>query len=101
MEKATHHGGYRLYWVTWLSLLALTAVMLGIEFASWPRWVLLAVLLSAMMLKAGFIAANFMHLRFERPALIWIVAASLFATALVMFLFLAGDALHVLRHSGR
>jgi hypothetical protein len=42
-----------------------------------------------------------MHLRFERPALIWIVAASLFATALVMFLFLAGDALHVLRLSGR
>jgi cytochrome c oxidase subunit IV len=99
MAKATTHSGYRIYWVTWLTLLALTAVMLGIEFASWPRWLLVAVLLIAMMLKAGFIAANFMHLKFERPTLIWIVAGSLLATSLAMFLFMAADALHVLRLS--
>jgi cytochrome c oxidase subunit IV len=99
MEKTAHAGGYRLYWITWLALLGLTAVMLGIEFATWPRWILLSVLLSAMLAKAVMIAGTFMHLRFERPALIWIVSASLFATALVLFLFLAADARHVLRLS--
>jgi cytochrome c oxidase subunit IV len=99
MENTTHTTGYRLYWRTWLFLLALTAGMLGIEFLAWPRWVLLAVLLSAMLVKAAFIAGNFMHLRFERPALIWIVAGSLLATASALILFLALDARHVLRLS--
>ena len=96
MENTTHTTGYRLYWRTWLLLLALTAVMLGIEFLAWPEWMLLAVLLTAMLLKAAFIAGNFMHLRFEQPVLIWIVAVGLFATAFVMILFLAMDARHVL-----
>jgi cytochrome c oxidase subunit IV len=99
MANATHTTGYRLYWHTWLYLLALTAAMLGIEFLAWPQWVLLAVLLSAMLVKAGFIAANFMHLRFERALLIWIVAGGLLATAAVLIAFLAVDALHVLRLS--
>jgi cytochrome c oxidase subunit IV len=99
MENATPHKGYRLYWTTWLGLLALTALMLGLEFVAWSRWALLAVLLIAMTVKAGFIAGNFMHLRLERPALVWIVAGSLFATALVLFLFLAADAQRVLRLS--
>ena len=99
MANSTHATGYRLYWHTWLCLLALTAAMLAIEFVNGPAWILLAVLVSAMLVKAGFIAANFMHLRFERPALIWIVAGSLLATAAVLILFLAADALHVLRLS--
>jgi cytochrome c oxidase subunit IV len=52
-----------------------------------------------MLVKAGFIAANFMHLRFERPALIWIVAGSLLATASVLIAFLAVDALRIFRLS--
>ena len=99
MANTTHTTGYRMYWFTWLWLLALTAVMLAIEFAHFPEWMLLAVLLSAMLVKAGFIAGNFMHLRFERPLLIWIVAGSLLATVLVMFLFLAVDAQRIFRLS--
>ena len=99
MENTSHTTGYRLYWHTWLILLALTAVMLGIEFLAWPEWVLLVVLLAAMLVKAAFIAGNFMHLRFERPALIWIVALGLFATAFVLIFYLAWDARHVLRLS--
>lgn len=96
MANTTHTTGYKLYWHTWLVLLALTAVMLGIEFLSWPEWLLLAVLLVAMLTKAAFIAGNFMHLRFERPALIWIISLGLFATAFVLIFFLAWDARHVL-----
>ena len=99
MANTTHTTGYGLYWRTWLILLSLTAGMLAIEFVTWHPWILLAVLLSAMLVKAGFIAANFMHLRFERPVLIWIVAGSLLATASVLVAFLAVDALHILRLS--
>jgi cytochrome c oxidase subunit IV len=99
MANTSHKTGYQLYWHTWLILLALTAVMLGIEFLAWPEWVLLAVLLGAMLVKAAFIAGNFMHLRFERPALVWIVALGLFATVLVLITYLAFDARHVLRLS--
>lgn len=99
MGNTTHTTGYRLYWHTWLFLLALTAVMLGVEFLSWPEWLLLAVLLGAMLMKAAFIAGNFMHLRFERPVLIWMVAVGLLVTAFVLILFLALDARHVLRLS--
>jgi cytochrome c oxidase subunit IV len=70
--------------------------MLGIEFTGLPRWILVAVLLIAMMVKAGYIASNFMHLRFERPAQVWIIAGNLVATVLAMFLYMSADALHVL-----
>jgi cytochrome c oxidase subunit IV len=73
--------------------------MIGLEIATLPRWVMLAVLLSAMIVKAALIAGNFMHLRFERAVLIWIVSGSLIATVLVMFVFLAVDALSILRLS--
>ena len=93
------HTGYRLYWVTWLVLLSFTLAMLMVGFAPWPRWALLILLVCAMLVKAGLIAWNFMHLRFEHPVLVMIVAGSLLATGAVLFLVLAGDALHVLRHS--
>jgi cytochrome c oxidase subunit IV len=99
MEKASHHGGYRLYWITWIVLLAITLGMLVADSAPVPRWILLSVLLAAMAVKAGYIAFNFMHLRFEQPVLVIIVAAGLLLTGLVLFLFLAADSLHILRLS--
>lgn len=93
------HTGYRLYWLTWLVLLAFTLAMLLSGFAPWPRWALLTLLVCAMLVKAGFIAWNFMHLRFEHPGLAMIVAGSLLATGALLFLVLASDALHVLRQS--
>jgi cytochrome c oxidase subunit IV len=95
MANATHGAGYRLYWITWVFLLAVTLVMLAMEYVSWPQWILLTVLLGAMLLKASVISGYFMHLRFEKPALIVIVAASLLLVGLVLFALLAIDALRV------
>ena len=95
MSNATHGSGYRLYWITWVFLLVVTLVMLAMEYVSWPQWILLTVLLLAMLLKASVIAGYFMHLRFEKPALIAIVAASLLLVGLVLFVLLAIDALRV------
>jgi caa(3)-type oxidase subunit IV len=95
MANATHGTGYRLYWITWVFLLVLTMVMLAMEYVSWPPWILLSVLLGAMLVKAGVISGYFMHLRFEKPALIVIVAASLLIVGLVLFVLLAIDAMRV------
>jgi caa(3)-type oxidase subunit IV len=95
MANATHGTGYRLYWITWVFLLVLTMVMLAMEYVSWPPWILLSVLLVAMLVKAGVISGYFMHLRFEKPALIVIVAASLLMVGLVLFVLLAIDAMRV------
>ena len=99
MESTTQHGGYKLYWITWFVLLAITLGMLVTDTAPIPRWVLVGVLLVAMLVKAAFIAGNFMHLRFERPWLVVVVAGSLLITGLVLYAFFALDAHHVLERS--
>src|SRR3990172_3876197 len=95
MANATHGSGYRRYWITWIFLLGVTLVMLAMEYVSWPQWILLTVLLAAMLLKASVISGYFMHLRFEKPALIVIVAASLLLVGLILFALLAIDAMRV------
>ncbi|HWP83687.1 MAG TPA: cytochrome C oxidase subunit IV family protein [Terriglobia bacterium] len=95
MANATHESGYRLYWITWVFLLVVTVVMLAMEYVTWPQWILLSVLVGAMLLKASVISGYFMHLRFERPALIVMVAASLLVVGLILFALLAIDALRV------
>ena len=52
----TSHGG-RLYWGTWLTLLALTLVMIVVDGLSMPRSIFLSVVLSAMLVKATLIGA--------------------------------------------
>jgi len=96
--EPTKHSGYRLYWVTWITLLIITVIMLAAELVSVPRWILVIGLVSAMLVKAGTIAGNFMHLRYERKGLVLIIALSLAFTAIFLFGYLAADALHTHDH---
>lgn len=102
MASAAHgsgeHTGYRLYWKTWVILLMITLAMLAVEYFSAPRILLLAVLLGGMVVKAGTITGNFMHLRFERRGLILIVVLSVVLTGLFLFGYLAADAMHIGEH---
>jgi cytochrome c oxidase subunit IV len=92
------HSGYGLYWKTWVILLVLTLVMLGVEYFSAPKAVLLFVLLTGMVAKAGTITANFMHMRYERRGLMLIVVLSVVLTAIFLFGYLAFDAMHIGSH---
>jgi len=95
MANATQGMGYRRYWITWFFLLAVTMGMLLLEYVSWPQWILLAVLVLAMLVKASVISGYFMHLRFEKPALILIIGAGLLLTGAILFVLLALDASRV------
>lgn len=84
-----------LYWATWVALLALTVVMLLVDGSPMPRFAFLAVLLSAMLVKASLIGAHFMHLRFERRSLALMVAVGLLVTGALLFTLIAPDAVRI------
>ena len=83
----------------WLLLLGLTAVMTFLDRISVTQSISIGVLVGAMLLKAGLIAAYFMHLRLERMSLVLTVLLGLLMTGAVLFFFLVPDALRILRLS--
>jgi cytochrome c oxidase subunit IV len=62
----------KLYFVIWALLFALSGASYATDFLDhgYLRWFLI---LTFMFLKAGFIIAIFMHMRWERLALIWAI----------------------------
>jgi cytochrome c oxidase subunit IV len=87
---------YRIYWITWVFLRMVTVAMLGAEAFHMPRWFLVPFLLAFMMLKAVMIGGNFMHLRFEKRNLAFMVFASIMVTTLILFFYIAPESQHVL-----
>ena len=83
------------YWVVWLLLLAFTITMLWVDTMALPRMTFVAFMLVAMLVKAGLIAGYFMHLRIERASLAWAVVVGLLATALVLYVLIAPDAIRI------
>lgn len=74
---------YRTYWLAWLALLTITIAMVAIGHP--------ALLLVGMAVKATIIALWFMHLRYERAALLLTVALVIVATNLLLFGLIAVD----------
>lgn len=94
MERVTP---YRTYWIAWAILLVLTTVMVVTEGAGLPRGATIAVVLGAMATKVTLIGGWYMHLRFERAALIASVVGGTFATAAFLFFLIAVDGAAMLR----
>jgi cytochrome c oxidase subunit IV len=96
-ETAGPHGAnpYRIYWITWIILLFITVAMLGAEVFHLPRIFLVLFLVAFMMVKATMIAGNFMHLRFERRNLAWMVGAGILVTSLILYSFITPESWNV------
>ena len=90
---------YRSYCISWGALLGLTLLMLMTETVPRYRTIALALLLVAMLIKATVIGAWFMHLRFERAALVVSVVGATVLTAIVLFGLIVPDGIAVLRHT--
>jgi caa(3)-type oxidase subunit IV len=89
------HTSYRTYWIAWIILLALTLVMLLIEAFRLPAALTVLVLVGAMLVKAVLIGGWFMHLRYERLALVLSVVIGTLATAAALFVLLVPDGLAI------
>ena len=73
MSEATgQQHPLKLYFVIWGLLFALSAASYATDFLEhgYVRW---GLILTFMFLKAGFIIAIFMHMKWERLALIWAI----------------------------
>src|SRR5262245_25208680 len=99
----THAGGnpYKVYWITWAMLLAITVAMLVAEKFHMPPWLLILFLLAFMMVKAVMIGGTFMHLRFEKTNLAVMVAAGILVTSLILFTYITPEAWSVLAKTNR
>ena len=80
------------YWVTWSILLTLTLVMLVLDQAPMSRLLFVFVMVAAMLVKAALIAGTFMHLRFERLALVLMIVIGLFLNGAILFGLILPDA---------
>jgi cytochrome c oxidase subunit IV len=90
-------GSYKGYWVTWAILLVITGVMLATELLPWSKSLVVGLLLVAMLIKITLIGSEFMHLRFERPALVLAVAGSILFFSAFLFILIAFDGLRIFK----
>ena len=95
MSETHSQQTYKSYWIVWGVLLAITGVMLFAEVSPFSRMFVASLLLVAMMVKAALIGAQFMHLRFEKPGLVWAVAGVALFLAAFLFISIAFDALRI------
>jgi cytochrome c oxidase subunit 4 len=79
------------YWLVWLSLAVLTIVELVAAQAPMPRAAIIFSLCALALAKAALVAAYFMHLKFEKGALILIVLSPLLLSA-ILYVGLVPDA---------
>lgn len=86
MAEHEHEISYKLYFKTWVWLLVLTGIALGIGYAPINEALKAVLLVGTTLLKILVIAAVFMHLRYERVNLILITIAPLIL-AIIMFAF--------------
>jgi cytochrome c oxidase subunit IV len=94
-ETAPGANPYKIYWITWAILLVITVLMLGAETFHLPRLFLILFLLVFMMVKATMIGGNFMHLRFERRNLSWMVGLGILVTSLILYTFITPESYYV------
>jgi cytochrome c oxidase subunit IV len=87
---------YRTYWIVWGALLALTVTMVVLDQAPLPRSTFVVLMLAAMLVKATVIAGYFMHLRFERWALVAAVVLGLPINAAILYVLIVPDARRIL-----
>lgn len=95
-EAGAAHGGgrwYQTYVVVWVWLLAFTIIEISAVALRLDRALLVTLLLALSLMKAVLIVAYFMHLRYERLTLIYLVLTPLILI-LVLFGGVVPDALN-------
>ena len=97
MSATGSDAGYKGYWITWGIMLAITAVMLVTDSLPWSKFLVVGLLFAAMLIKVALIGGEFMHLRFEKPALIWAVAGCILFFSAFLFMLIAFDGVRIAR----
>ncbi len=87
-ETGHEHGSTKTYIAVWVSLVALSGLEVLLAYQSLTVIVMLFLLLSLSIFKAGLIISYFMHLLQERLSLkLSLIPALVFVIALLFFFF--------------
>lgn len=88
-----HHVNYKKIYLTLLALLVISVIGPFFEIL----WLTLVTAFGIAIVKANLVIQNFMHLRWEKRIMKWVLVTSL----VLMALFVAGVSSDVLNHEGR
>ena len=93
-EHAESHAG--LFIKVWISLLALTMIEIFLAYIQIAKVAMITILMALSLVKAGMIMAYFMHLKFDKPALSWILVVPLVGCLLIMVGYFFPDSFRIL-----
>ena len=80
----------------WAGLLALTLIEVLLAYVHLAPGLMLALLMIFSVAKAAMIMGYFMHLKFDKPVLTWMLVPPLVACIVVMIVYLVPDSLRAL-----
>jgi len=73
------------FMIVWGFLLAFTAIEVVLAYQQLELKVMLVMLMTLSIVKAALIISYFMHLRYERPSLVWTLMPALIFVIVMMF----------------
>jgi len=92
-DTATHDDSKGQYFWVWGALLVLTAIEVVLGYKQVFSAVhMLEALLVLSIIKSALIVGYFMHLKFERPLMRWLLVISVTACFVIMYFFFFPDA---------
>ena len=80
----------------WCGLLALTLVEVVLAYVQLTPGLMLTLLMGFSVVKAAMIMAYFMHLKFDKPALSWMLVPPLVAMIVALIAYLLPDGYRML-----
>src|SRR5882724_7522165 len=81
---ANHSPGIKFYFAVWVGLLCLAGAEVALTYRGFSTPVLLSVLLILAFIEAGVGLLYFMHLKYDRPVLLWSFILSILFVLLMM-----------------
>ena len=93
-EHAESHAG--LFMKVWVILLVLTLIEIFLAYIQIAKVAMITILMVLSLVKAGMIMAYFMHLKFDKPGLSWILVVPLVTCLLIMVSYFFPDSYRIL-----
>jgi cytochrome c oxidase subunit 4 len=80
----------------WIGLLVLTLIEVILGYIQFNTHIMLTLLMGFSIVKAYLIMAYFMHLKYDRPSLSWLLVPPLIACILIMVGYFFPDSFRIL-----
>ncbi len=80
----------------WVALLVLTLVEILLAYIQFGQVAMVTMLMGLSLVKTALIMAYFMHLKFDKPALSWILCVPMVACLLIMVGYFFPDSYRIL-----